>query len=279
MAAILEAKAVKFTYPDGTQALKGVTLDIPEGKKIAVLGSNGAGKSTLFLHFNGILRPQEGDIYFAGTKLSYNHNALKKLRQHVGIVFQDPDSMLFSASVLQEISFGPLNLGLDRGQVLSRVQKAMEATGITNLKDKPTHFLSYGQKKRVAIASVLAMEPEVIIFDEPTAYLDPKSIKEIIALLETINQQDKTIVLSTHDVDIAYSWADYTYVLAQGQVIGKGKPEEVFQNASLLETADLTRPWILDVYEGLKKKGWLPVTAPVPKNKAELLELIPCKSN
>ncbi|MBC7323989.1 MAG: ATP-binding cassette domain-containing protein, partial [Moorella sp. (in: Bacteria)] len=258
-----------FSYPDGTRALRGVSLSIPEGQKVAILGPNGAGKSTLFLHFNGILRPREGSIYFAGSRINYRHKALTALRQQVGIVFQDPDSMLFSASVLQEISFGPLNLGLAREEVIRRVETAMAATGIADLQDKPAHFLSYGQKKRVAIASVLAMEPRVIIFDEPTAYLDPRTTREIMALLENISQQGKTIVLSTHDVDLAYTWADYIYVLARGQVAGAGTPAEIFNDSALLEAADLARPWLLEVYEDLKNKGWLPATAPVPKSKDE----------
>ncbi|WP_025774694.1 energy-coupling factor ABC transporter ATP-binding protein [Neomoorella thermoacetica] len=278
MAALLGAEAVSFTYPDGTRALQNVTLSIPEGKKIAVLGPNGAGKSTLFLHFNGILRPQEGWIYFSGARISYSHTALQQLRQQVGIVFQDPDSMLFAASVRQEISFGPLNLGLSKEEVLARVEAAMAATGVKDLGDKPTHFLSYGQKKRVAIASVLAMEPRIIIFDEPTAYLDPRSTREVMALLETISRKGTTIILSTHDVDIAYTWADYIYVLAAGQVIGAGTPAEVFRDAPLLEAADLARPWLLDVYEDLKNKGWLPLEAPVPKSRDELLALIPYRS-
>ncbi|MDN5362543.1 MAG: cobalt/nickel transport system ATP-binding protein [Moorella sp. (in: firmicutes)] len=278
MTAMLEADRVSFTYPDGTRALHQVSLSIQEGQKIAVLGPNGAGKSTLFLHFNGILKPREGCIYFAGARVNYSHQALTWLRQQVGFVFQDPDSMLFSASVRQEISFGPLNLGLGREEVEQRVDTAMTATGITDLRDKPTHFLSYGQKKRVAIASVLAMEPRVIIFDEPTAYLDPRSTREVISLLEGLSRQGKTIILSTHDVDVAYSWADYIYVLAQGQVIGAGIPDDVFSNNKLLEEADLARPWLLEVYDDLQNKGWLPAGAPVPKNKEELLELIPYRT-
>ncbi|WP_434074609.1 energy-coupling factor ABC transporter ATP-binding protein [Moorella naiadis (nom. illeg.)] len=278
LTAILEAEAVSFTYPDGTRALQKVTLKIPEGQKIAVLGPNGAGKSTLFLHFNGILRPGDGCVYFAGARVNYSHKDLASLRQQVGIVFQDPDSMLFAASVRQEISFGPLNLGLSREEVLVRIAAAMAATGISDLGDKPTHFLSYGQKKRVAIASVLAMEPRVIIFDEPTAYLDPRSIREVMALLLDISRQGKTIILSTHDVDIAYTWADYIYILAAGQVIGAGTPVEIFNDAALLEAADLARPWLLDVYDDLKNKGWLPAGAPVPKSREELLALIPYRA-
>lgn len=267
---ILEAVGVSFSYPDGTKALNGVNLAIPRGKKIALLGPNGAGKSTLFLHFNGILRPSQGVIRFAGQDLSYSHAALKSLRKNVGIVFQDPDSQLFSASVRQEVSFGPLNLGWSKEQVLRCVEEAMEATEISHLQDKPTHLLSYGQKKRVAIAAVLAMAPQVLIFDEPTAWLDPRHSQEIIALIQRLNQQGKTIVLSTHDVDLAYGWADYCYILKDGVVVGEGLPHEVFARKDLLAQTDLKRPWILEVFEELQKKGYLAPTTPVPRTKEEL---------
>jgi cobalt transport protein ATP-binding subunit len=185
---ILEARGVSFSYPDGTQALVDVNLSIPGGKKAAFLGPNGAGKTTLFLHFNGILRPQRGKIYFSGEGVRYHHAALLELRKRVGIIFQDPETQLFSASVRQEISFGPLNLGLSREEVGERVEKAMAATGTLPLQDRPTHFLSYGQKKRVAIADILAMQPQVLICDEPTACLDIKHAGQIMKLFDEINR-------------------------------------------------------------------------------------------
>jgi len=271
---ILEAQDVEFAYPDGTKALKGVSLSIEKGKKIAILGSNGAGKSTLFLHFNGILRPKRGMVRFAGQDVRYNHSSLMELRKKVGIVFQDPDSQLFSASVLQEISFGPLNLGLTEEQVLQRVQQAMAATGITELQDKPTHALSYGQKKRVSIADILAMEPMVIICDEPTARLDPKHTIQVMELLNGISRQGTTVILSTHDVDIAYSWADYIFVMSDGMVVGEGVPERVFQDEGLLRQADLAQPWLVEIYHEFKQQGWLAKDVPVPRTKGELLELL-----
>lgn len=274
MTFILEAKDVHFQYEDGTMALQGVSLGIEEGKKVVILGSNGAGKSTLFLHFNGIHKPQSGEIKFADEKIKYKNSYLKNLRKNVGIVFQDPDTQLFSANVFQEISFGPLNLGLSEEETRRRVTRAMEETGITHLKDRPTHLLSYGEKKRVAIADILAMDPQVIIFDEPTAWLDPVSTVQIIQLLNKINEQGKTLLLSTHDVDLAYSWADYIIVMKKGRVISKGRPEEVFQDEILLKDAGLVKPWILEVYDKLLEEGMLRDSSFIPRTKEELLQMI-----
>lgn len=270
---ILEARDVEFEYPDGTKALRGLSLGIEKGKKVAVLGPNGAGKSTVFLHFNGVLRPRRGKIRFSGQDVRYNHTSLMAIRKNVGIVFQDPDSQLFSASVFQEISFGPLNLGLPKEQVEKCVREAMAATGITDLEKKPTHLLSYGQKKRVSIADILAMEPSVIICDEPTAWLDPKHSQQVLELFDRINANGTTIIMSTHDVDIAYSWADYIFVIKDGAVAGEGTPEAVFEDGNLLELADLEKPWLIDVYNHLKDKGWLN-GAPLPRKKEELFASI-----
>ncbi|MCL6634736.1 MAG: ATP-binding cassette domain-containing protein [Peptococcaceae bacterium] len=272
---ILEAVGVEFAYPDGTRALKGVSMGIEKGKKVAVLGPNGAGKSTVFLHFNGILRPGRGRIRFAGKDVRYDHASLMELRKNVGIVFQDPDTQLFSASVFQEISFGPLNLGLPREQVEKRVREAMAATEITALAKKPTHLLSYGQKKRVSIADILAMEPAVIICDEPTAWLDPGHSRQVLELFERISRQGTTIVMSTHDVDTAFAFADYIFVMNDGCVVGEGAPQDVFQNEALLKAADLEKPWLIDVYQRLKEKGWVNNGAPPPRTREELLALIP----
>lgn len=271
---ILEARDIKFDYPDGTKALRGVSMCIPKGKKTAVLGPNGAGKTTLFLHFNGVLKPTKGKIRFAGQDICYNHAFLLELRKNVGIVFQDPDTQLFSASVFQEISFGPLNLGLSKENVLERVNQAMVATEIVELKDRPTHFLSYGQKKRVSIADILAMQPRVFICDEPTALLDSGNAVRIMDLFDKINQEGVTIILSTHDVDLAYSWADYIFMMKEGIVVGEGVPEEVFQNESLLEEVDLNKPWLIDVYDELKRKRWVVAGMPPPKTRRELMSRI-----
>lgn len=271
---ILETEDLEFQYPDGTYGLKGLSIRIEQGKKIAVLGGNGAGKSTLFLHFNGIYQPTKGKVKYEGKELTYKRSSLIELRKNIGIVFQDADSQLFSASVFQEISFGPMNLKLDLPEVQKRVEKAMNETGIIFLKDKPTHFLSYGQKKRVCIAGILAMEPKVIIFDEPTDSLDPKHTQQMMNLFDELNKQGKTVILSTHDIDKAYSWADYIFILKDGKLLKEGPPQEIFLDSNLLEKSDLQKPWVIEVYEQLKDKGLIGKNAKVPRNKEELFQLI-----
>ena len=274
---ILEAVDIKFSYPDGTNALRKVNLEVKKGEKLAILGSNGAGKSTLFLHFNGIYRPDAGSIKYRGQDISYGKRALIELRKKVGIVFQDPDSQLFSASVWQDISFGPLNLGLGEEVVVDRVKQAMSDTETTDLQDKPTHLLSYGQKKRVSIAGVLAMEPEIIIFDEPTAWLDPRHGREFMELLEKLSQEGKTIIISTHDVDLAYSWSDRIAVMYSGELIASGEPGEVFLQPDIISRADLLLPWLLEMHRELVQKGWLPPSSPLPKTREDLFGSIAAK--
>ena len=274
---ILEAVDIKFSYPDGTNALRKVNLEVKKGEKLAILGSNGAGKSTLFLHFNGIYRPNTGSIKYRGQDISYEKKALTELRKKVGIVFQDPDSQLFSASVWQDISFGPLNLELAEEVVVDRVEQAMSDTETTDLKDKPTHMLSYGQKKRVSIAGVLAMEPEVIIFDEPTAWLDPRHAREFMELLEKLSREGKTIIISTHDVDLAYSWSDRIAIMHCGEIIASGEPGQVFRRPELIERADLVLPWMLEMHSELVQKGWLPPSTPLPKTREDLFRSIAAK--
>lgn len=277
MSEVIEINSLTFTYPDGTTALRQLSFEIPCEAKVAVLGPNGAGKSTLFLHLNGILKPREGYISIRGNRIKYDLHSLKQLRQQVGIVFQDPDSMLFSANVMQEISFGPLNLGLPAGEVRKRVDAAAKAAGISNLLDKPAHHLSCGQKKRVTVASVLAMEPEIIIFDEPTAYLDPGSTRQLISLLDELNKKGRTIILSTHDTDFAFSWADYILVLDKGRLVGGGTPLEIFSNDILMETTGLSCPLVLEVYQNMVDKGLITASPDVPRNKTELFNLLPEK--
>jgi len=271
---ILELKDVSYTYPDGTKALKKVSLKIKKGGKIAVLGPNGAGKSTLFLNLNGVFKPTSGKIFFEGKEVSHNHSALKELRKKVGIVFQDPDTQLFSASVLQEVSFGPLNLKLPEDIVQKRVENALCSLDIFHLKDRPTHFLSYGQKKKVSIADIIACEPQVIIFDEPTAYLDPKHSLEMIKLMEEMSQKGTTVILSTHDVDLAYSWADYVFVMKEGKIIKEGTPLEIFSDEKLLGEADLVQPLVLLLYKELLQSAILDEKAKIPQNKEELVGMI-----
>ncbi|HBV96674.1 MAG: cobalt ABC transporter ATPase [Peptococcaceae bacterium BICA1-7] len=272
---IIEAINLNYKYPDGTMALNNLSMSIEKGKKIAILGSNGAGKTTLFLHFNGILKPSGGQIRFDGKDVKHNRKCIEELRRNVGIVFQDPDAQLFSASVIQEISFGPINMGLSRDEVLARVNQAMKDTEIDQLGGRPTHFLSYGQKKRVSIADILAMDPEVIIFDEPTACLDPRLSVHVAGLLDRLSKKGKTVMLSTHDVDLAYTWADYIFVINGGAVSGQGKPEDIFRDREFLAGNSLVRPWIIDVFDELVNKGLVFGDLPAPRTREDLLSCIP----
>lgn len=252
---ILETRDLRYTYEDGTIALKGVSVGIKRGKCTAILGGNGAGKSTMFLNFNGIHKPSSGQVLFNGKPIDYSHKGLNELRRRVGIVFQDPDNQLFSASVVQDISFGAVNLKLPEEEVSRRVSAAMMRTGISNLKDKPTHCLSFGQKKRVAIAGVLAMEPEVLVLDEPTAGLDPMGISEIMKLLkETQRELGISIIISTHDIDIVPLYCDYTYVMNEGKIVMGGTPKEVFSKKETIRHVNLRLPRIGHLMEILKDK-------------------------
>lgn len=249
---ILQLKNADCYYNDGTHALKDISVDFPKGKKIAVLGANGAGKSSLFLALNGILPLKKGTLILNGQEITKKKFA--ELRTRVGIVFQDPDSQIISADVRQEIAFGPFNLGLPKEEVSIRVQQAMEATEITELAEKATHNLSYGQKKRVAIADILAMHPDVLILDEPFAWLDPKHMLEMVKLLDDLTLKGKTIIISTHDVNMAYAFSEHCIVMKDGKIIATGPPQEVFTDHELLRFAELELPVVLKIFSecGLK---------------------------
>ena len=265
-----EMDQLTHRYADGTMALHGLSLSIYKGKKIALLGNNGAGKSTLFQHLNGILKPTAGTILFKGEKIKYDRKSLLTLRKQVGIVFQDPDSQLFSGNVRQDISFGPMNLGWSMEKVIRQVEWAMEQTEVTALQDKPIHFLSLGQKKRVAIAGVLAMDPEVFILDEPSAGLDAYYSKQIMQILRDIHGADKTIILSTHDVHFAYEWADEIIVMNNGKILYHGDPITVFHHQEILNQAHLEKPWVFETAEVLMKKQLLSAEETMPRSKEQL---------
>ena len=199
----IETRELCYAYEDGTTALDHITLSAQRGSITGILGANGAGKSTLFLNLNGVFTPKSGQVLLDGQPVRYDRKGLTALRRRVGIVFQDPDDQLFSADVYRDVSFGGVNLGLEPEEVRRRVEEALERTGTSGLRDRPTHALSYGQKKRVAIAGVLVMEPEVLILDEPTAGLDPQGVTEIMRLLVQLRDSlGMTILIATHDMDI-----------------------------------------------------------------------------
>lgn len=235
----IEARDLVYTYEDGTKALNGISFRAEAGKITGILGSNGAGKSTLFLNLNGVRTPSSGQVLLSGEPVTFNKQGLRRLRKEVGIVFQDPDNQLFSADVYRDISFGAVNLGLPPEEVRRRVEWAMEKTGVTALRDKPTHALSYGQKKRVAIAGVLVMEPRVIILDEPTAGQDFHHYTEIMEFLRGLNEQGVTVLMITHDMHLMLEYTPRALVFSDGHLIADKSAAEVLCDPALVEQAAL----------------------------------------
>ncbi len=244
MTPILRLEDVHYSYPGSPgPALRGIQLSLWAGKKVAVLGRNGSGKSTLFLHCNGILRPDRGSIYLAGAPVKYDRASLLELRRQIGIVFQNPDDQLFSASVMQDVSFGPLNLGLSQAEARRAVEVAADQCGIVDLLDRPTHALSGGQKARVALAGVLAMEPSVIVVDEVIASLDPWMRDQILGILHELAARGKAVVLATHDLALARSWADLIVVMENGRVLVVDTPDSVFSSDAVMARLAPKSPW------------------------------------
>lgn len=272
---IISAKDLYYTY-DGepTPALNGLSLEIRQGEKVAVMGANGSGKSTFFLCLNGILRPQQGTLSFRGIPYSYKRKELLNLRSKIGIVFQDPDDQLFSASVRQEISFGILNLGADSRTACKETEKIMDALDITDFKDRPTHALSGGQKKQVAIAGILVMHPDVVILDEPAAALDPKHTSLVNGIMDQMTKAGITVLISTHDPDHAFSWADKVILFHHGKVLKSGSPTEVFADHPALKAANLSKPAVLSMFESLRRKEIISAGTPIPKSLTELEQII-----
>ncbi|HSH79693.1 MAG TPA: ATP-binding cassette domain-containing protein [Herpetosiphonaceae bacterium] len=267
-APLFELADVHFGYGDGTEALRAVSLTVKAGNRVALVGGNGAGKSTLLLLLNGMLRPRQGVVRFRGEALCYGRRALLELRREVGLLFQNPETQLLSGSVAQDIAFGPLNLGLGEAEVRQRVAAAAEAADVGDLLDRPTHALSGGQKMRVALAGVLAMEPAVLVADEPTAGLDPRSRDRLLAIFGRLHAQGTTLIIATHDLDFAYGWADTVVLLGNGQVVACGPPRTVFADAPQLACYGLNPPLLMEVAALLHRRGLLTVAH--PRTLAEL---------
>lgn len=277
MGEILRCENVCFAY-DKEQILNNVNMSIEKGSFTAILGRNGAGKSTLFLNINGVHKKDSGKIYYKNEEVIYNKKGIENIRKKIGIVFQNPDYQLFSASVLKDVSFGAVNLGLDNDEARKKSLKALEEVDMVDFIDKPTHALSFGQKKRVAIAGVLVMEPEIIILDEITAGLDPMGAHEILTLLKNINKEKgTTIILATHDMDILPLYCDYAYVLDKGSVVMQGKSDEILMQSDELRKYNLRLPRISHLMEILKKKDNLSVDesiSTISKARKAIKELV-----
>ncbi|MBO8169712.1 MAG: ATP-binding cassette domain-containing protein [Thermoanaerobacteraceae bacterium] len=254
----IKVSNLSYHYQDGTEALRDIFFTVPRGKRVVLMGHNGAGKSTLLLHFNGIFLPQQGTVEVLGIPVSEENE--NRVRQLVGIVFQDPDDQVFSSNVWDDVAFGPINMGLSKEEVKNRVAEALQILGIDSLRNHAPYQLSYGQKKRVAIAGVLAMAPEIIIFDEPMAFLDPRGQESLLNILHNFHRQGKTLIVATHDVDFAANWADQVVILKEGTVFADGGVE-LLADAELVAEAGLRQPVITRLFaEVLGKETDLPVT-------------------
>lgn len=257
MDALIQWKQVGFSYEPGKPVLKQVDLTIKKGEKIVVIGSNGVGKSTFFLLLNGILRPTAGDYQYKGETIRYKKRQLRTLRKEIGIVFQEPDQQIVAQTVFHEISFGLFHLGLTAEEIEKRTLRIMKRLKIDHLKDQPPHYLSGGQKKTVTIADILVMEPEILLFDEPTASLDPVSASNVEQILHEIAAEGKTLLISSHDMEFASRFADRILVFADGRILGDGKPKEIFTNKELMAQAGITPPPVYELTAVLKEKGIL----------------------
>lgn len=246
---------LSFTYPDGTRALKNINIEIEKGEKVAIIGPNGAGKSTLFSHFNGLTEPTSGCVKIEGKPISFEKDELLKVRQKVGIVFQDPNDQLFAPTVKEDIAFGPMNLGLSYDEVEKRVEDALKMVGMENYEDKTPHHLSGGQQKRIAIAGIIAMKPELMILDEPTAGLDPDGVEKVLNIMNQLNEEGMTLIISSHDIDMISKYADKIFVLYNGEIIESGNKNKIFSDMELLKKAHLRTPITTEILYNLKESG------------------------
>jgi cobalt/nickel transport system ATP-binding protein len=250
---VIEVKDVHFSYPSGVRAIKGVSLKICRGERVALLGPNGSGKSTLILLMAGLLTAQKGAINVFGENTT--SKGFPSLRRRIGVVFQDPDDQLFTQSVTEDVEYGPRNLGLSELDIKQRSGEALEKIGINHLKDRPPHRLSFGEKKKASLATALVLKPELLILDEPTANLDLASRRSLIRMLNELNKEGATVLVSTHDVEALPELADRVIVINQGSMLGEGKTIDVLQDLKLLGSADLEPPAIAKLFSELKTAG------------------------
>ncbi|MBW4583573.1 MAG: energy-coupling factor ABC transporter ATP-binding protein [Tildeniella nuda ZEHNDER 1965/U140] len=247
---LLEFERVDYTYAGSPQpALQSLTLRIPAGKRCALIGHNGCGKTTLFLLANGLYKPQRGVVRWQGTPLQYDRTSLMALRQNVGLVFQDPEQQLVASTVEEDISYGLCNLGLPDAEVTQKVGDAIANFNLSELAARPIHHLSLGQKKRVSLADVMVLQPKLLLLDEPTAYLDQIQTRDLMTQLRQIHATGTTIVMATHDLDLAYCWADWLFILQQGQLVLEGTPQDVFAQRDTLKQLNLGIPLVFDVLD------------------------------
>ncbi|MDH2427044.1 ABC transporter ATP-binding protein [Sphaerisporangium sp. TRM90804] len=234
----LRVSELAYAYPDGTQALFGVDITIGAGERVALLGPNGAGKTTLVMHLNGILTAGHGTVEVAG--LPVRKDTMKEIRRRVGLVFQDPDDQLFMPTVREDVAFGPANLGMRGPELEERVTEALELVGLPGIADRPPHHLSFGQRRRVAVATVLAMRPEILVLDEPSSNLDPASRRELAEVLRSL---DVTVLMVTHDLPYAMELCERSLILSDGVIAADGATREILADPELLAKHRLELPF------------------------------------
>lgn len=267
---ILELRNVNFRYPTGlNDTLKNIDFKVRENEKIVLLGNNGVGKSTLFLLMNGILHPNSGEMYLDGQLLTKSKTDTRKLRETVGLIFQDPDSMFIAPTVKEEISFGLYNLGYGDKEVRKKTTDVMELLQIEELNSKAPHQLSGGEKKLVSIASVLVMKPKIILFDEPTAGLDSENAKNLLEVLKILSDEGISLMVSTHDMDFAWSFSERAIILKAGSIISQGESEKLLSDEEVLRIGGLYEPVVAKIGKMLVKD-----TTSLPKSILELENLI-----
>lgn len=242
MRKVIEIKGLSYRYAEGTQALRGVDLEVFWGESMALIGPNGAGKSTLLLHLNGILRG-EGLVKVLGKKLTKGN--ARGIRGKVGLVFQDPEDQLFSTTVFEDVAFGPLNMGHPKEEIKGRVTRALGQVGMEGYEERCPHHLSYGEKKRIALATVLSMEPEILVLDEPTSNLDPSARRSLIGLLK---QLKLTKVVATHDMEVVAEVCERVILLSRGEVVADGGAREILTDVDLLEAHELEPPPVVRLF-------------------------------
>ena len=252
---ILEAREIRYRYPRGMEAICGISFHIRRKEKIALVGPNGAGKSTLLSMFNGMIRPDSGLLLFDNQPVQYDTASLRMLRKRVGFVLQNPDRQIIAPTVYQDVAFGPTNLGYPADEVKKVVSLALRHVGLEGFERRPPHQLSGGEKKRVAIAGVLAMDPDLLVLDEPTSGLDPSGSEDIMELLDELNHEGKTIIISTHNVELAYPWADRAILMLEGKILEEDIPEKAFGNPEHVRRAHLSLPTLLELHIELQKRG------------------------
>lgn len=251
---LIETRNLRYSYRGTDLALDNVNFVAGRKKRIAVIGANGAGKSTLFKHFNGILKPTSGEVLIRGEPITRQN--IRDVRKFVGVVFQNPDDQIISPTVEQDVAFGPANLGLDSKTIQHRVDEALRIVGIEELRNRVPHHLSGGEKKRVSIAGIIAMEPQVMVMDEPTAGLDPQGVSDLIDFINTLPEKyGMTVITSTHHLDIVTEIADEIWIMNKGSVIGKGTVQEVFVQEDLLSFAHLQVPVLPRLIRSLQRQG------------------------